>query len=96
MGYFATLGGHGTGQVYRGAVSDGPKKNDPTRSRKVKALLKKVEDQLEIKNASLGDYIRLIQLHRELEEEEPKEIKVTWVDPETTDRETNNDARNTK
>lgn len=34
--------------------------------------------------ASLGDYIRLMQLHRELEEEEATEIKVTWVEPEQT------------
>ncbi len=31
--------------------------------------------------ASLGDYIRLVQLQQELEEEEPKDITVTWVDP---------------
>jgi hypothetical protein len=32
--------------------------------------------------ASLGDYIRLVQLQKELEEEEPRDIQVTWVDPE--------------
>ena len=51
----------------------------------VKQLLKKVEQKLsgdeEVK-ATLGDYIRLVQLQKELEEEEPKEIKVTWVDAE--------------
>ena len=30
--------------------------------------------------ATLGDYIRLVQLRRELGDEEPREIKVTWVD----------------
>ena len=52
----------------------------------VKKLLKKVEKKLggdEVK-ASLGDYIRLVQLQKELEEEQPKEIKVTWVEPEET------------
>jgi hypothetical protein len=34
--------------------------------------------------ASLGDYIRLMQLQRELEEEDATEIKVTWVEPEET------------
>jgi hypothetical protein len=34
--------------------------------------------------ASLTDYIRLMQLHRELEEEDATEIKVTWVEPEET------------
>ena len=36
--------------------------------------------------ASLGDYIRLVQLQKGLEEEEPKEIRVTWIEPEETDR----------
>jgi hypothetical protein len=30
--------------------------------------------------ASLADYIRLVQLEKELEADEPREIKVTWVD----------------
>jgi hypothetical protein len=35
--------------------------------------------------ATLGDYIRLVQLRKELEDDdEPREIKVTWVEPETT------------
>jgi hypothetical protein len=40
--------------------------------------------------ATLGDYIRLVQLQKELEEDEPKEIEVRWIDPEQTepDRET--------
>ena len=55
----------------------------------VKKLLRKVEKQLsedEVK-ASLGDYIRLVQLQKELEEEQPREIKVTWVEPEETETE---------
>ena len=35
--------------------------------------------------ATLGDYIRLVQLQKELDDEEPKEIKVTWVEPEKTE-----------
>ncbi|HSP68869.1 MAG TPA: hypothetical protein VLN48_14175 [Bryobacteraceae bacterium] len=31
--------------------------------------------------ATLADYIRLVQLQQELEEEEPKDITVTWVEP---------------
>jgi hypothetical protein len=52
----------------------------------VKKLLRKVEQKLsgdEVK-ASLGDYIRLVQLQKELEDEQPKEMKVTWVKPEET------------
>ena len=39
---------------------------------------KMTEDQM---NATLGDYIRLVQLHKELDDESPKEIRVTWVEP---------------
>ena len=52
----------------------------------VKKLLEKVEKKLsgdEVK-ATLGDYIRLVQLQKELEEEQPREIKVTWVEPTET------------
>lgn len=51
----------------------------------VGALLKKVEEQLtkEQLKPTLADYIRLRQLYRELEDEEPREIKVTWVDKST-------------
>ena len=50
----------------------------------MEALLKNVEKKLtgkEVK-ATLGDYIKLVQFQKELEDEHPKEIKVTWVDPE--------------
>jgi len=30
----------------------------------------------------VGDFIRLLQLEKELAEETPREIKVTWVEPE--------------
>ena len=30
---------------------------------------------------SLGDYLRLVQLEKEIGEEAPKEITVTWVEP---------------
>ena len=33
--------------------------------------------------ATLGDYIRLVQLQQELEQEEPKDIQVTWVEPKS-------------
>lgn len=31
--------------------------------------------------ATLGDFIRLLQLRRELEEDQPRNIEVTWIDP---------------
>ena len=52
--------------------------------RLVKKLLKQVERKLSENDVkvTLGDYIRLVQLEKELEEDEPREIKVTWVNPE--------------
>ena len=31
--------------------------------------------------ASIGDFIRLLQLRKELEDERPREITITWVEP---------------
>jgi hypothetical protein len=55
----------------------------------VAKLLETVEKKLGTGlKASLGDYIRLVQLHKELEEDEVREIKVTWVEPEGPAEET--------
>ena len=49
----------------------------------VAKLLLEVEKKLgKETKASLGDYIRLVQLQKELEEDEVREIKVRWIDPE--------------
>ena len=50
-------------------------------------MLQRVEQKLgtgDVK-ATLADYIRLVQLQKELEDEEPGEITVTWVDPDKTE-----------
>lgn len=50
----------------------------------VAAIRKKVESKLrKDAKATLGDYIRLVQLQKDLEADEPREIKVTWIDPES-------------
>jgi hypothetical protein len=54
------------------------------RRRKISQLLSQIEDKLgaDMGKATLGDFIKLMQLERELEEDEqPREIKVTWVEP---------------
>lgn len=53
----------------------------------VQEIRKRVEARLandDVK-ATLGDYIRLVQLEKELEENEPREIKVTWIEPVKTE-----------
>jgi hypothetical protein len=59
------------------------KQKKKTQAAVVEKLLKNVEQKLEGEDvkATLGDYIRLVQLQQELEDEEPRDIKVTWVDP---------------
>jgi hypothetical protein len=48
------------------------------------ALVKKLGTKLRGKDAkaTVGDYIRLLQLQKEMEEEQPREIQVRWVEPE--------------
>jgi len=59
------------------------KQKKKTQAAVVEKLLKNVEKKLGGKDVkpSLGDYIRLMQLQKELEDEEPRDITVTWVDP---------------
>jgi hypothetical protein len=55
-----------------------------TRRQRISKLLLDIEKRLDLKNSkvTLADFIRLTQLERELEEEEqPREIIVTWKDP---------------
>jgi hypothetical protein len=55
----------------------------------VQKILERMEDKLshaDVK-ATLTDYIRLVQLEKELKEEEPREIKVTWIEPAKTESE---------
>jgi hypothetical protein len=55
-----------------------------TRRQRITRLLIDIEKRLDLKNSkvTLVDFIRLTQLERELEEEEqPREIIVTWKDP---------------
>ena len=49
----------------------------------VKKIIAKVEAKLstDVDKASLGDYIKLVQLEKDLADEGPREIKVTWIDP---------------
>jgi hypothetical protein len=60
----------------------------------VSKVLQKMEEKLangELK-PTVGDFIRLIQLEKELAEEEPREIKVSWVEPEEKSEKDKDDA----
>jgi hypothetical protein len=68
-----------------------PSGSKPRRTRDkaafVREVISKIEEKLRTDDTkpSVGDFIRLVQLEKELEEEEqPKEIQVSWVEPERT------------
>jgi hypothetical protein len=55
-----------------------------SRKQRISKLLSNIEERLDFKTnkVTLADFIRLTQLERELEEEEqPREIIVTWKEP---------------
>jgi hypothetical protein len=47
-------------------------------------VIKKIEEKLESDQLkpTVGDLVRLLQLEKELKEEQAKEIEVVWVEPE--------------
>jgi hypothetical protein len=64
-----------------------PRRTSRSRRGRIARLMRDAEKRLDIENSkvTLGDFIRLMQLERELEEEEqPREIIVTWKDPPGT------------
>ncbi len=50
----------------------------------VSRVLEKMEQTMVAEGVkpTVGDFIRLVQLEKELAEEQPKEIRVSWVEPE--------------
>lgn len=66
-----------------------PTENDARRhpGSKRAELVEKAIESMEHKlaasdvKATFGDFIRLLQLQKELQVEQPREIKVTWIDP---------------
>jgi hypothetical protein len=53
------------------------------RARLLEKAIQKIEEKLGANDvkATFGDFIRLLQLQKELQVDEPKEIKVTWIEP---------------
>jgi len=53
----------------------------------LRGMLEKVESKIGAGDLkALGDYLKLVQMLKELEEDEPREIKVTWIEkPPKTD-----------
>jgi hypothetical protein len=58
------------------------KDKDVAEAGEIRDLIERVRQQVMegASKPSVGDYIRLLQIYRELEAETPKEIRVEWVD----------------
>jgi len=71
--------------VYSSAVKETNKTSQQTKDA-VANVLEKIEEQMAGGNfkATLADYIRLLQFHKEMSEEQPTEMTVTWVDAPCT------------
>jgi hypothetical protein len=84
------MGTKGTGKS-KGAA---PKKTAGTKAasnERIQELVTKAIEGIESRlNAQddplgIGDYIKVMQLQKDIEDEQPREITVTWVDPESRD-----------
>lgn len=74
-----------------GVTAPGVKR--PRKPAQKKTVVQKIREKVEkklskgVEKASLADYIRLVQLEREMADAEPKETKATWVDPKEREKE---------
>jgi hypothetical protein len=66
-----------------GKAAGKPAKIEQVQKTVVATIRERVEKRLakNVEKASLADYIRLVQLEKELQQTEAKEIKATWVEP---------------
>lgn len=85
--------GNGKGN---GGGKDAKTKDDagrkPTlgKARSVKKAIELFEQKLaqgEVK-PTVGEYVRLLELQKEISADEPREIRVTWVEPDETESST--------
>lgn len=79
----AKPGGIGTGIKQRTAAKQMSKEKTESRSEMIEELVQEARQKVLKKDCkvSVGDLIRLLQYKQELEAEQPKEIRVTWIDP---------------
>jgi hypothetical protein len=56
----------------------------PRKENAVDRAIRTFERNLDGKNVSIGDYVRLLQLQKQTDEDEPKDVECTWVDQDET------------
>jgi len=52
----------------------------------VESAINSVQEKLENSEvrATVGDFVRLLRLQKEIDADEPKDVEVTWVEPDET------------
>jgi hypothetical protein len=77
--------GTGAGRARTKRVSQRPAEAGAREA--VSKAIKTIEGKLKSDDfkATITDFVRLLQLEKELREDDPKEIKVTWVEPSATE-----------
>ena len=48
----------------------------------VKRAIQAFGNKVDEKNVTVGEFVRLLELQKQMGGDQPKEIKVTWVEPE--------------
>jgi hypothetical protein len=62
---------------------DAPRRRSTSRAELLEKAIQSIEEKLgssDVK-ATFADFIRLLQLQKELQADQPREIRVTWIDP---------------
>ena len=63
-----------------GVAGKARKPHAPRKENAVDRAITAFEENLNGKNVSVGDYVRLLQLQKEIDGDEQKDIECTWVD----------------
>ena len=73
-----------SGGAPAGAANKGSKAAKRRIEKLVEEAIEGIEKRLSDTDSppTIGDYLKVMQLQKEIEEELPKEIKVTWIEPE--------------
>ena len=76
--------GTGSGERNSKAGKKPLKPRAPRRGDAVDRAIQAFEENLNGKNVTVGDYLRLMQLRKEIDGDEPKDVECTWMEQDET------------
>jgi hypothetical protein len=76
--------GTGSGERNSKAGKIPPEPRAPRRGDAVDRAIQAFEENLNGKNVTVGDYLRLMQLRKEIDGDEPKDVECTWMEQDET------------